>query len=107
MNNSTKRKYEIENPIDGSCNRCCICPFLLEINASKFDADNETMSYVDFIIFKEHTFLRNIFSSKEPATTNSLKDLKTYLQTFVKMHSISQLPLNYRFAKCTQYARGV
>ena len=42
------------------------------------------MSYVNFIIFREHKLLRNIFWSKELVTTDSLKDLKTYHQTFVK-----------------------
>ena len=32
--------------------------------------------------------MRNIFSSEELATTNSLKDLKTYHQTFVKFLKI-------------------
>ena len=61
LSNRVKRKREIENSIDWLHNRCCIFPSLLEINATKFDIDNETLSYVDFIIFKEHTFLRNIF----------------------------------------------
>ena len=84
LSNSAKRKYEIENPVDWSRDRCCIRPFPLEINASKFDADSQTMSYVDFMIFREHKFLRNIFSSEEIAMTDSLKDLKTCHQTFVK-----------------------
>ena len=46
------------------------------------------MSYVDFIIFREHKFLRNIFSSKELTTIDSLNDLKTYHQTFVKFLKI-------------------
>ena len=45
------------------------------------------MSYVNFIIFKEHKFLRNIFLSEELAATDSLKDLKTYHQ-FVKFLKI-------------------
>ena len=102
--NSTKRKCEIENPIDSSRNCCCICPFHLEVNATKFDADNETMSFVDFIIFKEHKFLRNIFSSEEHATTDGLKDLKTYHQTFVKFLKIIvlQIALNtlVEFSDC-------
>ena len=61
LSNSVKRKCEIENSIDWLHNRCCIFPFPLEINATKFHAVNETLSYVDFIIFKEHKFLRNIF----------------------------------------------
>ena len=46
------------------------------------------MSYVNFIIFKEHKFLRNIFLSEELAATDSLKDLKTYHQ-FVKFLKIA------------------
>lgn len=67
-----------ENSIDWSRDRCRICSFPLEIHATKFDADNQTMSYDNFIIFKEHRFLRNIFSSEELALTDRLKDLKTY-----------------------------
>ena len=84
----TKRKYKIENPNDWSHNRCCICPFQLYVNATKFDADSQTMSYVDFIIFKEHKFLRKILLSKELTTNDSLKDLKTYHQTFAKFLKI-------------------
>ena len=93
LSNSAKRKYKIENLIDWSCNRCCFCLFSLEINAIKFDADSQTMSYVDFIIFKEHKFLRNIFSSEELAMTSSLKthhqtfDKFLKLQSFCKMYS--------------------
>ena len=45
------------------------------------------MSYANFIIFKEHKFLRNILLSEELAATDSLKDLKTYHQ-FVKFLKI-------------------
>ena len=64
LSNNAKRKYEIENPIDWSRDRCCISTFPLEIKATKFDADSKTMSYVNFIIFKDHKFLRNTFSSE-------------------------------------------
>ena len=46
------------------------------------------MSHVNFIIIREHKFLRNIFLSKELATTDNLKDLKTYHQTCVKFLKI-------------------
>ena len=84
LSNSAKKKCEVENPIDWSRDRCCICSFPLIINATKFDVDSLTMSYVNFISFKKHKFLRNIFSNEELATTDSIKDLKTYNQTFVK-----------------------
>ena len=52
LSNSAKRKYKIENPIERLCNHCCICPFSLEINATKFDADNKTMPYVNLSILR-------------------------------------------------------
>ena len=88
LSNSARRKYEIENPIDWLHDRCCICTFPLKINATRFDADSQIMSYVNFNIFKEHKGLKNIFLSEELATTNSLKDLKTYHQTFVNFLKI-------------------
>ena len=47
------------------------------------------MSYADFIIFKEHKFLRNIFSSDELAKTDSLKDLKTSHEQFLRSLKIA------------------
>ena len=84
MSNGVKRKYEIVHPIDCSQDRCCICTFPLEINPMSCDADKETMSYADFIIFKEHKFLKNIFSSEELAKTDSMKDVKTCHKNFVR-----------------------
>ena len=57
-----KRKYDIENPIDWIEGRCCICKFPLKINPENLSVTTEQMSYSDFVIFKEHKFLRNIFS---------------------------------------------
>ena len=64
LSDDVKRKYEIENPIDWIEGRCCICKFPLEINPTNFNATKEQMPYADFVIFKEHQFLRNIFQSE-------------------------------------------
>ena len=56
------------------------------------------MFYVDFIIFKEHQFLRNIFLSEELAMADSLKDLKTYHQTFVKFLKMAVILQNALYA---------
>ena len=64
LSNDVKRKYEIENPIDWIEGRCCICKFPLEINPTNFNATKEQMPYADFVIFKEHQFLRNIFQNE-------------------------------------------
>ena len=56
LSNEEKRKYEINHSIDWKQDRCCLCPFLLEINPTSFDADNKTMSYADFIILSNINF---------------------------------------------------
>ena len=58
------------------------------------------MSYVNFIIFKKHKFLGNIFSSKELAKTNSLEDLKSYHETFVIIILQNMLNTHEDFSKC-------
>ena len=42
------------------------------------------MPYPDFIILKEHRFLRNIFSNEELAKTDSMKFIKTYHNNFAR-----------------------
>ena len=84
LSNDIKIKYEIEHPIDWSQDCCCLCTFPLEINPTWYEADGETMSYADFIIFKEHKF-----SSDELAKTDSLKDLNTFYEQFVRFLKIA------------------
>ena len=89
MSNDVKRKYGIKHLIDWSRDHCCFCTFPLEINPPFYDADEKTMSYVDFIIFKEHKFLRNIFSSEELAKTDSMKRVKRFHENFVRFLNIA------------------
>ena len=84
LSNEEKRKYEIKHPIDRMQDRCCLCPFPLEINLTSFDTNENTMSNADFIIFKEYKFLKNIFSCEELPKTDALKDLKIFHEKFVR-----------------------
>ena len=61
LSNDGKRKCGIEKPIDSLEGQCCICKFLLKINPTNFIATVQQMSYADFVIFKEHKFLRPFF----------------------------------------------
>ena len=88
LSNDVKRKYEIEHPINWEIDRCCICTFPIGINPTMSTATKDTMSYTDFIIFKEHKFLRNIFSEEELSTTTALKNLETYHKFFSKFLKI-------------------
>ena len=63
--------------------------FPLEINPITFNTDEKTMSYTDFIIFKEHNFLRNIFSRDKLAKIDSLKNLNTFHEKFVRFLKVA------------------
>ena len=82
LSNDIKLKYQSENPIDWQSGHCCICTFPIEINPTMSDAAKDSMSYSDFVIHKEHKFLRNIFSEKELSTSVALKDFPTYHKNF-------------------------
>ena len=58
------------------------------------------MSYSNFTIFKEHKFLRNMFSGDELAKTNSLKDLKAFHEKFIRF-----LKIVIFFIKCFKHER--
>ena len=63
LSNKQKRKDERHHSINSKQDRCCLCPFPLKIDPTNFDVDEKTVPYVDFIICKEHKFLKNIFSN--------------------------------------------
>ena len=89
LSNDAKKKYEIENPINWQTERCCLCTFPIEINPTVPEVTKDNMSYSDFVIRKEHKFLRNIFSEEELSTSNALKDFKTYPEKFSKFLCIA------------------
>ena len=83
-----KRKYEVEFPIDWENGRCCLYKFPLIINLMKFDVSLENMPRSDFIILKEHKFLRNIFS-EDLLKTKVLRNIEQYHLAFQKFLTIS------------------
>ena len=89
LSNDVRGKYEIENPINWIEGRCCIFKFSLKTNLKNFKATTEQMSYADFVIFKEHKFLRNIFSEQELSSTDSLKSMEQYHKCFEKFLIVS------------------
>ena len=89
FSNDVRGKYEIENPINWIEGRCCIFKFSLKTNLKNFKATTEQMSYADFVIFKEHKFLRNIFSEQELSSTDSLKSMEQYHKCFEKFLIVS------------------
>ena len=84
-----KRKYEVEFPIDWENGCCCLCKFPLITNPTTFDVSLENMSYSDFIILKEHKFLRNIFSEEDLLKTKALRNIEQYHLPFQKFLTVS------------------
>ena len=58
------------------------------------------MSNTDFIIFKQHKFLRNIFSDQELAASDSIKDLKNFHAMFCQFLKIATLLPNVLNTVC-------
>ena len=60
LNALTKQKYEKTNETDWTKTECCICDFKLNLDLVHGPYSDE-MTYLDFVIRKEHLFLRNLF----------------------------------------------
>ena len=89
LSNEKRRAYEIENPIDWKNDNCKICNFPLHINPTTFDVEKEKMSYGDFVIKKEHKFLRNIFSEEELMLSPAIKNLQSFHENFSKFLQVA------------------
>ena len=88
LNIERKREYEIKNPINRQTDKCWICDFPLHINPTMANVSKDKMSYGDFIIEKEHKFLRNIFSKKELERSDAIKNIESFHEHFCKFLQI-------------------
>ena len=86
LNIKTKNRFEKENPIDWENGECVLCRFPLEANPT--NPQNEKMSYGDFIIKKEHMFLRNIFSKEELLKSSSINTFESFHKHFIEFLEI-------------------
>ena len=60
-----KIRFESENKVDWQKDKCVICKFPMRLEPTNLQTPNSAMTYGDFVIRFEHTFLRNIFSEQE------------------------------------------
>ena len=75
-----KLKFERENPITEET-KCVICHLPIKINLKGLAYDNTEQSYLDFLIRKEHAFIRNIFDEKELKNCKRISTLENYHET--------------------------
>ena len=78
-----KKDYEIKNPIDWENGICQICTFPLDVKPSE-KVNSEKITYGDFIIQKEHKFLRNVLSNEDLQKSESIRSLESYHEKFKK-----------------------
>ena len=77
-----KSEFEREHPINWQNGECVVCRFPLDATPTTASFENEKMSYGDFIIKKEHMFLRNIFSTEELSKSIALETLESFHKHF-------------------------
>ena len=100
----SKNEFEKENPIDWEDGECVLCRFPLEVNPTT--CENEKMSYGDFIIKKEHMFLRNIFSEEELLKSSSIATFESFHKHFIEFLKIvvfleEEIKLSRPFSDCS------
>ena len=81
-----KMQYQKENPIDWENGCCVLCTFPLEANLTS--NQNENMSYGDFVVKKEHMFLRNIFSKEQLSKFPAISTFESFHKHFIEFLEI-------------------
>ena len=99
-----KNRYERENPIDWNDGECVLCRFPLQANPTS--SQNQKMSYGDFVIKKEHMFLRNIFGKEELLKSPAIATFESYHKHFFNFLQIAvfleeAIKSSLHFADCS------
>ena len=85
-----REKFKMKNPVDWEKANCVICNFQLPMSASNFPCE-KIATYLDFVIFVEHSFIRNIFAHEELKMSKSIQTFENYHRAFGKMLQIFAL----------------
>ena len=82
ISNIVRIEYERNHPITAD-SKCKICNFPLGVTPKGLQYEENEMPYLDFLIGKEHVFIRNIFDGKDLKKSRYLKSLETYHEDMV------------------------
>ena len=83
-----------ENPIALSKTTCCICGLSLDVEGGK---GNNEKTWYDFVVEKEHIFIRNVDSREELAKMENVADIGDYrrkFECFLKIVTLLEKYLN-------------
>ena len=81
--------YNKKNSINWKKDKCVICKMPLKIEPTSFETPDDEMTYGDFVIRFEHTFIRNIYTIEQIKQSDDLKCLENYYKAYQKFISIS------------------
>ena len=77
LSNADSTQYRRLNPIT-SDTKCVICDFGIEVEPKGLKYKENNMSYLDFLIKKEYSFLKNIFDENDLKESKSICNLENY-----------------------------
>ena len=83
-----KLKYQRENPVDWVDGKCVICNFPIAVEPKGLEFNESEMSYIDFLIRKEHAILRNIYELDEIKKSENISSLVNYQKAFERFLQI-------------------
>ena len=72
-----KIKYERLNPLTDDT-KCKICHFAMQKQIKGLEYEGNEQSYLDFLIRKEHAFIRNIFDENELRQCKNISTIQNY-----------------------------
>ena len=64
LNNEISANYRRLNPVNDET-KCCICDFPLDVTPKGNNFEGTEMSYLDFLIKREYSLIRNIYDEKD------------------------------------------
>ena len=65
--------------------KCSICHFDLAVGSSN-SPHSENMTHVNFVLKKEHSFIRNVFDSDELSACDEIKTLENRYTYIFALH---------------------
>ena len=80
----TKLRFESENKINWQTDKCVLCKIPIKLQPTNSQTPSSAMTYGDFIIRFEDTFLRNIYSEEQLLSAEHTKTLQNYYDIFQK-----------------------
>ena len=94
ISNIERINFNRDNPVTTE-SKCCICKFRLDVmpRSSNLKEKNE-MSYIDFLVAKEHAFIRNIYDEIDLKNCKNLCSFQNCYETMVFYTHLVQVAEN-------------